>query len=337
MAVYTPVTASDLAGFLSAYDIGKATSFKGVAEGVSNSNFLLDTANGTTQGRYLLTLYERNIDIADLPWFLALMTHLADKGLPVPRPVADRRGHALQTLNGRAACLIEFVPGVSITEPTPAECRAIGAALGRLHTASADFALVRANSLGVAQWRAMAEACSAGLADIDAGLPGLVAAGLAATDRWPTDLPLGIIHADLFPDNVLLTGTTVTGMIDFYFACTDIRAYDYAVTHAAWCFSAAGTVHYPERAAALAAGYAETHGLDPAEIAALPRLGEGAALRFVLTRAYDWLNTPGDALVTRKDPMAYGRRLAWYARATPAEMLGDMVGVAAAPDAALRQ
>ena len=318
MAVYTPVTAADLAQFLTLYDIGRATSFKGIAEGVSNSNFLLDTA----QGRYFLTLYERNIDIADLPWFLALMTHLADKGLPVPRPIADRGGRALQTLNGRAACLIEFVRGVSITEPTPAECHAVGAALGRLHTAGADFAQTRANSLGAPEWRSMAAKCGTGLADIDPALPTLVADGLAATDAWPRGLRTGIVHADLFPDNVLLEGDAVSGMIDFYFACTDILAYDYAVTHAAWCFSAIGRVHYPERAAALAAGYAETHGLNAAEIAALPRLGEGAALRFVLTRAYDWLNMPGDALVTRKDPMAFARRVAWYCRATPDEMLG---------------
>ena len=318
MAVYTPVTASELAEFLAGYDIGHATSFKGVAEGVSNSNFLLDT----TKGRYFLTLYERNIDIADLPWFLALMTHLADKGLPVPRPVADREGNALQGLNGRAACLIEFVRGVSITEPTPAECHAIGAALGRLHRAGADFAAVRANSLGAAQWRPMAAKCGAGLAEIDPRLPTLVAEGLTATDAWPQGLRTGIIHADLFPDNVLLSGDSVSGMIDFYFACTDTLAYDYAVTHAAWCFSAAGRVHYPERAAALAAGYAETHGLMPEEIAALPRLGEGAALRFVLTRAYDWLNTPTDALVTRKDPMAFARRLEWYASAASDQMLG---------------
>ena len=318
MAVYTPVTAADLAGFLKGYDIGHATSFKGVAEGVSNSNFLLDT----THGRYFLTLYERNIDTADLPWFLALMTHLAGKGLPVPRPVTDTSGTALQSLNGRAACLIEFVPGVSVTEPTPAECRAVGVALGRLHMAGADFRRPRANSLGVGAWRPMAAKCGPGLASIDPAMPTLVADGLAATDSWPRGLPTGIIHADLFPDHVLLQGETVTGMIDFYFACTDIRAYDYAVTHAAWCFSAGGTLHYSERAAALAAGYAETHGLDSAEIAALPRLGEGAALRFMLTRAYDWLHTPGDALVTRKDPMAFGRRLAWYGGATPDQMLG---------------
>ena len=318
MAVYTQVTASQLAAFLSAYDLGHATSFKGIAEGVSNSNFLIDT----TTGRYFQTLFERNIDAADLPWFLALMTHLADKGLPVPRPVPDQDGVALKLLNARPACLITFLAGVSITEPTSAECHAVGMALGHLHSAGADFAAQRGNSLGPAAWPAMAARCGKRLGEIDATLPALVADGLAAGRNWPGGLPTGTIHTDLCPDNVLLEGDRVAGMIDFYFACTDILAYDYAVTHAAWCFSANGSFHYPERAAALAAGYSASHGLGAAEIAALPRLGEGAALRFVLTRAFDWLNTPADALVMRKDPMAFARRQAWYADATPDTMLG---------------
>ncbi len=318
MAVYTQVTASQLAGFLQNYDIGIATSCKGIAEGVENSNYLLDT----TRGRYILTLYERRVAADDLPWFLALMTHLADKGLPVPRPVTDRDGTALQMLNGRPACLIEFVPGISVAEPSPAQCHAVGAALGKLHRAAADFTAVRPNTLGPADWPPLADRCGARLAEIDAKLPVLVIDALAAALDWPVGLPVGAIHADLFPDNVLLHNGQVTGLIDFYFACTDVRAYDYAVTHAAWCFSAIGGTHYADRAAALAAGYAESHGLDAAEIAALPRLGQGAALRFTLTRAYDWLNTPADALVTRKDPMAFARRMAWYARATPAMVLG---------------
>lgn len=317
MAVYTHVTASELAEFLSRYDLGHATSFKGIAEGVSNSNFLVDT----TSGRYFLTLFERNIDPADLPWFLALMGHLADKGLPVPRPVLDCNGTALQSLNGKPACLITFLSGLSITEPTPAECQAVGLALGALHTAGADFTAQRANSLGPAFWPGLAARCGSRLGEIDPALPALVAAGLAAARHWPT-LRTGTIHADLFPDNVLLDGDRVAGMIDFYFACTDQLAFDYAVTHAAWCFSANGNFHYPERAAALAAGYSASHGLQAAEIAALPRLGEGAALRFVLTRAFDWLNTPVDALVTRKDPMAFARRQAWYSYATPDAVLG---------------
>ena len=318
MAVFTPVTAADLATFLMRYDVGIATSFKGIAEGVQNSNFLVET----TRGRFILTLYEDRVDLDDLPWFLALMTHLADKGLPVPRPVTDSVGVALQMLNGRPACMIEFVTGVSVSEPSPEDCHAMGAALGRLHAATADFAAPRPNSLGVAAWPAMAERCRGRLAEIDPALPMIILDGLAATRDWPRGLPAGAMHTDLFPDNVLLSGHDVTGLIDFYFACTDLRAFDYAVTHAAWCFSAAGGTHYPERAAALAAGYAQTHGLTAAEFAALPRLGEGAALRFTLTRAYDWINTPAGALVTRKDPMAFARRLQWYARATPAMISG---------------
>jgi homoserine kinase type II len=323
MAVYTPVSAADLAGFLARYDVGTPRSCKGIAEGVENSNFLVDTTGGSGPGaRFILTLYEKRVQAGDLPWFLALMAHLAGKGLAVPRPIADRHGKALQTLNGRLACLIEFVPGVSVTEAEPEDCRAVGAALGAMHNAVADFTAVRGNSLGPAAWPPLAARCAGRLSEIDAELPGIVAAGLAAVADWPQGLPQGTIHADLFPDNVLLLGGRVTGLIDFYFACTDALAYDYAVTHAAWCFSADGRLYLPARAGALAAGYAEARAVGEAELAALPRLGAGAALRFTLTRAFDWLNTPADAMVTRKDPMAFARRLAWYLGATPAAMLG---------------
>jgi homoserine kinase type II len=318
MAVYTPVSATDLAAILMGYDIGVAVSFKGIAEGVENSNFLLET----THGRYILTLYEKRVDADELPWFLSLMAHLAGKGLPVPRPITDRNGTALQVLNGRPACLIEFVTGVSVSEPSPAQCHAIGAALGRMHTAVEDFTAPRPNALGPEAWAPLAAKCAPRLAEIDPALPALVTDALAATRTWPNALPRATIHADLFPDNVLLSSDAVTGLIDFYFACTDLRAFDYAVTHAAWCFSAVGDTYYADRAAGLAAGYAETHGLDAAEIAALPLLGQGATLRFTLTRAYDWINTPAGALVTRKDPMAFARRMEWYARATPDMVLG---------------
>jgi homoserine kinase type II len=317
MAVYTQVSADDLAGMLAGYDVGGAISFKGIAEGVENSNYLLET----TRGRFILTLYEKRVEAGDLPWFLALMGHLAAKGLPVPGPVADRQGKVLQSLNGRPACLIEFLPGVSVTEATPAAAHEVGVALGRMHAAVADFAAPRPNALGPAAWPPLAARCQGRLGEIDAALPGLVAAGLAATADWPAALPQATIHADLFPDNVLLLDGRVTGLIDFYFACTDARAYDVAVTHGAWCFSADGRQFHPDRAAALMAGYADGVALSDAEIAALPRLAAGAALRFTLTRAFDWLNTPPGALVTRKDPMAFARRLGWYLAATP-ELMG---------------
>jgi homoserine kinase type II len=312
MAVYTQVAAETLGGFLSRYDVGTLTTAKGIAEGVENSNYFVET----TRGRFVLTLYERRVAEDDLPYFLALMTHLADRGLPVPRPVVDRDGVALQRLAGRPACLIEFLPGISLGEPTPAHCRAAAEALGRMHGALRDFALERPNALGADGWRRLADACrpradeiAPGLADeIDAEIEFLAA-------QWPHALDRSTIHADLFPDNVLVTGTEVSGLIDFYFACTDVRAYDLAVMHSAWTFSADGATFHADRAAALDAGYAESHGLSRDEAAALPILCRGACLRFLLTRSYDWLNTPADALVTRKDPLAYLRRLDHYRQA----------------------
>lgn len=323
MAVYTPVSAADLAAFLNGFDVGAAVSFKGIAEGVENSNFLLET----TGGRFILTLYEKRVDAGDLPWFLALMGHLAAKGLPVPGPVADSAGNVLQILNDRPACLIEFLPGVSVTEATPETAREVGAALGRMHKALADFTVPRPNTLGPASWPPLAARCAnvsgkSRLGEIDASLPHAVQRGLAAIADWPAGLPQSTIHADLFPDNVLMLNGRVTGLIDFYFACTDARAYDVAITHAAWCFSADGRQFFPERAAGLMAGYLAEVSLSSAERAALPRLAAGAALRFTLTRAFDWLNTPAGALVNRKDPLAFARRLTWYLDASAEKMLG---------------
>jgi len=320
MAVYTSVSAEALADFLARYDLGQAVSFKGIAEGVENSNYLLDTDRGQ---RFILTLYEKRVEAGDLPYFLSLLSHLADKNLPVPGPVLDRSGTALQMLCGRPACLIDFAAGVSVTEPTPADTHAAAATLGAMHRAVADFTLVRDNTLGPAGWHRLAEACGDRIDAIEPGLSALFARELAAIDAaWPTTLPRSTIHADLFADNVLLLGGKVSGLIDFYFACTDIRAYDIAVMHTAWCFSADGTEFHADRAAALIAGYRSSHPLDPAEEAALPLLCRGAALRFALTRAFDWINTPAGALVTRKDPLAFTRRLAWYRQATPSQVFG---------------
>ncbi|TVV73776.1 homoserine kinase [Sphingomonas solaris] len=318
MAVYTQVSAEALAALLARYDVGRLDSAKGIAEGVQNSNFLIDT----TSDRFILTLYEKATDTDDLPFFLALLDHLADRGLPVPRAIPDRQGMQVQTVAGRPACLIEFLHGVSVSAPTVAQTRATGEALGRMHGALADFPLSRANSLGLAGWHRLAARCGDDLDVIAPGLKARVADELAFLDaHWPAHLPTSVVHADLFPDNVLMVGDSVGGMIDFYFAATDVRALDLAVTHAAWCFSADGATFDADLAAALVSGYATAFGLSPAERDAFATLGRGASLRFLLTRAWDWLNTPADALVTRKDPLAFLRRLDFYAGATNAELL----------------
>lgn len=310
MAVYTDVTTDDLTRFLSGYDLGELLSYKGIAEGVENSNYLVDT----TKGRFILTLYEKRVEAGDLPYFMALLDHLADRGNPVPPAIKDRHGEALQTLEGRSACLIRFLPGVSVSHPTAAQAEAAGAAMGRMHASLTDFAQLRDNSMGVRTWQPLFHRCGRSLDDM---APNLHADAGAMVDRvvhgWQGGrFPQGTIHADLFPDNVLMRGSDVTGLIDFYFACTDARIYDLAVMHTAWSFDASGTTHHPAIGEALVRGYHRTLPLSDEERAALPGFAAGACVRFFLSRAWDWLNTPTDAMVTRKDPLAYWRRLKIY-------------------------
>ncbi len=316
MAVYTHVDPDDLAALVARYDIGTVQSCKGIAEGVENSNFLLET----TGGRFILTLYEKRVSEGDLPFFVELLDHLATSGSPVPAMIRDRHGIAVQQISSRAACIIQFLPGISLTHPTPAQCEAAGAALGAMHRALEGYGGTRENSMGQPHWRAIATA----IGDLDAvrtRLQAIVDEELAYLDaHWPTDLPAHVIHADLFPDNVLMLGDRVTGLIDFYFAASDFRAYDLVITHAAWTFSPDGSICDPALAQALMRGYAREVGLTEAELAALPLLARGASLRFLLTRAHDWVHTPADALVTRKDPAPFLARLLRYRAADAADL-----------------
>jgi homoserine kinase type II len=310
VAVYTHIPAEEMAALISAFEVGLLVSAKGIAEGIENSNWLIET----TEGRINQTDYEKRVKPADLPFFLGLLDHLAAAGCSVPRTIHDRNGSPFRMHGGKALALIEFIPGLSPDAPTPAQGRAVGEALARVHLATQDFAGRRDNTLGLAGWRSLAQACEGHWDAFEPGLGPLVREQLAQLEAaWPRDLPTGAIHADLFPDNVLMQGDRVRGLIDFYFACTDALAYDLAVTHAAWCFDKAGERFDPELSAALLEGYAAMRPLEDKERAALRLLARGAALRFTLTRAFDWVNTPADALVTRKDPMAFARRLAFYA------------------------
>ena len=309
MAVYTHLSAEDLADLIAHYDVGELVSAKGIAEGVSNSNWLLDTS----EARFILTMYERRIDLGDLPYFLGLLDHLSAKGSPVPRTIHDRAGAAYRMIGDKAVALIEFLPGVSVDVPEPEQARNVGKVLAEMHAAAQDFPMARANDLGpAASAKVLAECGGEALARIDPALGAMIGLSQDIAQNWPSDLPASIIHSDLFPDNVLMLGNKVGGLIDFYFACNDAMAYDLAVTHAAWSFSADGATYRPEIGAALFAGYQSVRKLTGEEIAALPLLAQGAALRFVSSRAQDWLDTPVDAMVTRKDPMDFVRRLIFY-------------------------
>lgn len=310
MAVYTHLGAEELARLIEHYDVGELISAKGIAEGVSNSNWLVET----TRNRYILTMYERRIDIAQLPFFLGLLDHLAANGCAVPATIHDKSGAAYRQIDGKAVALIEFLPGISPTEPTPAQAHAVGAAIAKVHLAARDFRSSRANDLTPADSVAILERCGRErLAQVDAGLPAIVDLAQALAADWPNDLPRSIIHSDLFPDNVLMLGDDVSGMIDFYFACDDMMAYDLAVTHAAWCFDKSGSRFAADIGQAMIAGYESIRSLEARERAALPALAQGACLRFVASRAEDWLDVPADAQVERKDPMDFVRRWDFYA------------------------
>jgi homoserine kinase type II len=308
MAVYTDVPDDELRTFIADYDLGEVVSCKGIAEGVENSNYLVRTARGT----YILTLYERRVSPRDLPFFLGLMEHLARQGIKCPTPLHARDGAALRQLCGRPAVIVTFLDGMWPRRIQPFHCAALGGALARLHLAGQRFPMMRRNDLSVAGWRTLYEACQARAHEVRAGLGDELGQELVALEaRWPEALPQGVIHADLFPDNVFFRGEAVSGLIDFYFACTDFLAYDIAVCLNAWCFEPDGSFNVT-KARLMLASYRAERALDPAEFAALPLLARGSALRFLLTRLYDLLNHPAGALVRPKDPLEYLHKLRFH-------------------------
>jgi len=308
MAVYTEVSDEDLHAFIAQYELGAVLSCKGIAEGVENSNYLIVTESGP----FILTLYEKRVDPADLPFFLGLMQHLAAKGVECPQPVKGRDGEALRSLCGRPAVIVTFLAGMWPRRILPEHTAGLGAALAHLHLAGADFPLRRANSLSVAGWRPLFLAAQGGADQVKPGLAETLAAELAHLEaQWPADLPSGVIHADLFPDNVFFRDGRLSGLIDFYFACTDAFAYDIAICLNAWCFEADGAFNVT-KARLLLSNYLRVRPLTAAELDALPLLCRGAAIRFLLTRLYDWLNTPPGAMVKRKDPLEYLVKLRFH-------------------------
>jgi homoserine kinase type II len=312
MAVYTDVSAEDLADFLADYDLGELLSYKGIAEGVENSNFLVHTS----RGYYILTLYEKRVAPEDLPFFLALMEHLAARGLTCPQPVKNQTGDMLGWIAGRPAAIVTFLDGMWIRRPSAAHCAAVGGSLARLHLAGADCPIRRRNALSVDGWRPLYVASAAGADTLQPGLRDTIERELTLLEgAWPSGLPDGVIHADLFPDNVFFLGDKLSGLIDFYFACTDTLAYDIAICLNAWCFEPDHSYNVT-KGRALLQGYIAARPLSIEERVALPLFARGAALRFLLTRLVDWLNVPPGALVRPKDPLEYFRKLRFHQAVT---------------------
>jgi len=306
MAVYTDVSAAELEGFLADFDVGAARAFRGVAEGVENSNFLVESVGG----RFILTVYEKRTRAADLPFFLGLMRHLAARGYPSPAPIADRNGAVLKSLRGKPAALVAFLPGLPVTTPDVGHCRQAGEGLAWLHLAAQGFAGRRANDLGHAAWAAMFAPLAGAAEALKRGLARTIEKDLATlAEQWPADLPGGIVHADYFPDNVFFEGDRFAGAIDFYFAAEDALAYDIGVALNAWCFDADGAWD-GTRARAFVEGYERRRRLMDKERAALPLMARGGAMRFFLTRLADWGAPARGALVRPKSPLEFEARLA---------------------------
>ncbi len=308
MAVYTQIADDDLRTFLADYDVGELHSYKGIAEGVQNTNYLVRTS----QSQFILTLYEKLVEEEDLPFYLGLMEHLAKHDISCPLPVHDKHGEVLKTLAGRPAVIVTFLDGFSVARPKRQHCAQLGTALADMHLAGDDFTISRANNLAVDGWHDLFEKSGRAMDEIHPGLFDIIEKELSfLRQNWPQDLPTGIIHADLFPDNVFFLDDHLSGLIDFYFACNDFLAYDLAICLNAWCFEPDGGYNVT-RGKALLDGYQKIRPLAPAELEALPLLARGAALRFLLTRIYDWLHTPEDALVGRHDPLEYLRKLRFH-------------------------
>jgi homoserine kinase type II len=318
MAVYTEVSDDEVEKFVAAYDIGAVIALKGIAEGVENSNYLLQT----DRGLYILTLYEKRVARQDLPFFLGLMDHLAAKGLPCPTPIAARDGKTLHDLHRRPAAIISFLRGMWPKRILVTHCAQLGEALARMHLAVADFPMRRENALSVAGWRQLYTSCCERADEVQPGLRDELGGELDnLMAHWPKDLPDGVIHADLFPDNVFFLGDKLSGLIDFYFACNDFLAYDLGICLNAWCFEKDGAFN-ATKARALVRGYRKTRPVTAAEIEALPVLARGSALRFLLTRLYDWLHHPPGAFVKPKDPLEYLKKLRFHRSVTSAAAYG---------------
>ena len=318
MAVYTTIEDDEIAALLKGYDIGNLLSLAGIAEGVENSNFILRTDKDT----FILTLYEKRTNEADLPFFMDLKRHLSKAGINCPLPIADKNGQILQKISGKTGAIFSFLDGISFRNPTPEHCHNLGKILAEMHLKTADFTGMRANALGPDSWSALLASIESDPDDLPSNLrkdAKVIVDKLVSA--WPSELPKGVIHADLFPNNVMFVGNDLTGVIDFYFACYDILAYDLSICINSWCFEKDGSFNITKSTAMLK-GYQSVRPLSEAEIAALPILSAGSALRFFLTRLYDWIHTPKDALVKPHDPMEYWHKIRHHDRVKSAESYG---------------
>ena len=311
MAVYTKLSKSELVGFFSKYNLGKLLNYKGIKEGIENTNYFIQTE----KGKFILTLYEKRTEEKDLPFFISLMRNLFDKKFPTPEPIINKNGNYISEVLNKKAAVISFLEGNSKTNLDPDNCYQVGIYTAKLHLITKDLTGKRENKLSVKSWRELYNKVKNDCSKIQKNLPKIIEKNLNEIEKnWPKDIPAGIIHADLFPDNIFFKNNKLSGIIDYYFSCYDLYAFEIAICLNALCFEGKNEnlSFNVTKAKKFIDGYSSLKKLTEKEKDSLKILCKGAALRFLLTRVFDYLNLTEGAIVKIKDPIEYLKRLEFH-------------------------
>ena len=313
MAVYTKLSKEDIIFILSDYQIGNLIEFQGIQDGIENTNYFIKTK----KGKFILTIFENRVNLQDIPFFINLMKFLNQNNFISPEPLENKEGKILNKFKTKKFILVNFLEGKPKVKITHNDCYLIGDLIGNLQNKSRYCDLIRKNSLSLEDCKKIFQDCKNSISENEInilrdGLYDLIEDSLKdCLEKWPTHLPKGIIHGDLFPDNVFFLNNKVSGVIDFYFSCVDIKIYEIAIVINAWCFDQHNTLNI-EKVKNLIKGFTLHNNLTKDEIFSLNILAKGASLRFLITRLFDWYNTPENSYVKRKDPQEYIDKLLYF-------------------------
>jgi len=311
MAVYTKLSEAELKEFFSKYNLGKLLNYKGIKEGIENTNYFTETE----KGKFILTIYEKRVEEKDLPFFMSLMRNLYDKNFPSPEPIINRNGSYISEILKKKASIVSFIEGKSKTNLDPDDCYQVGIYTAKLHLVTKNLTGKRENKLSVKSWRDLYNKVKNDCSKIQKNLPKIIEKNLSGIEKnWPKDIPAGIIHADLFPDNIFFKNNKLSGIIDYYFSCYDFYAFEIAICLNALCFEGKNEnlSFNVTKAKKFIDGYSSIKKLTEKEKDSLKILCKGAAIRFLLTRVFDYLNLIEGAIVKIKDPIEYLKRLEFH-------------------------
>ncbi len=311
MAVYTKLSKNQLDEFFSKYSLGKLLNYSEIKEGIENTNYLIKTE----KGKFVLTLYEKRVEHSDLPFFISLMKNLFDKKFPSPNPIININGNYITEISGKKATVASFLSGISKKNLSPENCYEVGIHAAKLHLITKDLSGKRENKLSINSWRKIYDKVKKDCSKIHPNLTLAIEKNLQEIEKnWPKNIPSGIIHADLFPDNIFFKNEKLSGIIDFYFSCNDFYAFEIAVCLNALCFEGKNEnlSFNVTKAKKFINGYSSVRDLSENEKQSLKILCQGAAIRFLLTRVFDYLNITEGAVVKIKDPVEYLKRLEFH-------------------------